>query len=221
MPDAYDGGYVGAMRVSGTVRRTRLTSRERREQLLTIGVRMLTDRRLEDLSIDDIADQAGISRGLLFHYFDSMHEYQISVTGRVMAELVDRLAQPAAGHGPPGQRLRDSLSVYIDYIAERPAMYRSVVRGAASGHERMRELADQTREQIVDLLLSSLRSSDSEHAVLNEPAARIGAHAWISMTEELVTRWLEDPVIDREAVIGRIVAPLPSLLGIDTIDGLD
>lgn len=206
--------------MSGTVRRTRLASHERREQLLGIGVAMLTDRRLEDLSIDDIADQAGISRGLLFHYFDSMNEYQIAVTARVMDDLVERLAQPVADDGPPAQRLRGSLSVYIDYIAERPEMYRSVVCGAASGNERVRALADRTREQIVDLLLSSLRRSDDDQGVLAQPAARLGAHAWIAMTEELATRWLEDPVIDREALIGRIIAALPSLLGIDTIDGL-
>lgn len=205
--------------MSGTVRRTRLASHERRAQLLAIGVAMLANRRLEDLAIDDIADQAGISRGLLFHYFDSMHEYQIAVTEAVMDDLVERLAQPTAEDGSPAERLRGSLSVYIDYIAERPEMYRSVICGAASGHERVRVLADRTREQIVDLLLSSLRSDD-DTGVLTQPAARLGAHAWIAMTEELATRWLENPVIDRDALIGRIVAALPSLLGLETIEGL-
>ncbi len=53
------------------VKRVRLSPEERRAQLIDLGVRMLADRPLEQISVEDIADQAGVSRGLLFHYFAS------------------------------------------------------------------------------------------------------------------------------------------------------
>ena len=200
--------------VTGDARRTRLSSEARREQLLAIGVEMLQSKRLEDLSIDDIASQAGISRGLLFHYFDSMQDFQISVASRIMRGLVDRLDEAAGDELPPEQRLLTSLAVYIDYIAERPDVYRSVVRGASS-HEGMRAMADETREQVVDLVLANVAATLSASGrTIDAPAVRIGAHAWIAMTEELVARWLTDAVIDRDELITRIVAPLPGLLGL-------
>ena len=49
------------------VSRTRLTQDERRRQLLGIGLRMLVEKPIQDLSLDAVAAVAGISRGLLFH----------------------------------------------------------------------------------------------------------------------------------------------------------
>ena len=50
-------------------KRTRLSPDERRAQLIDLGARMLAERPLEQISVEDIADQAGVSRGLLFHYW--------------------------------------------------------------------------------------------------------------------------------------------------------
>ncbi|WP_153504232.1 TetR/AcrR family transcriptional regulator [Cumulibacter manganitolerans] len=200
--------------MTGEGRRVRLSSEARREQLLAIGVDMLRNRRLEDLSIDDIANQAGISRGLLFHYFQSMQEFQIAVARRVMEGLIDRLTSGADESLSPDQRLRSSLSIYIDYIAERPDVYRSVVRGVATGPHGIRTMADHTRDQVVDLLLANASASAPGAGAIEGPSARLGAHAWIAMTEELVARWLDDPVISRDELVSRIVAPLPALLGV-------
>ena len=53
----------------GHMTRTRLSPTERRAQLLDLGMVLLAERGLEDLSIDVLAEHAGISRGLLYHYF--------------------------------------------------------------------------------------------------------------------------------------------------------
>ena len=54
-----------------TDRRTRLTPDERRAQLVALGVAFLADNPLDELSIEDLSARAGVSRGLLFHYFGS------------------------------------------------------------------------------------------------------------------------------------------------------
>ena len=55
--------------------RQRLTQDERRRQLLGIGLKMLTERPIQDVALDAVAEEAGISRGLLFHYFPSKTAY--------------------------------------------------------------------------------------------------------------------------------------------------
>lgn len=54
-----------------TQTRVRLKPEERRTQLINIGLRLLVDRPIHEMSIDEVAAEAGISRGLLFHYFPS------------------------------------------------------------------------------------------------------------------------------------------------------
>ena len=60
------------------VKRTRLDPAQRRAQLIDLGARMLAERPLEQISVEDIADQAGVSRGLLFHYFASKSEFHLA-----------------------------------------------------------------------------------------------------------------------------------------------
>ncbi|MBC7173252.1 MAG: TetR family transcriptional regulator, partial [Polyangiaceae bacterium] len=47
--------------------RQRRTVEERREQLLELGLELFSTRTYEDLSIDEIAQAAGMSKGLLYH----------------------------------------------------------------------------------------------------------------------------------------------------------
>ena len=57
----------------------RLTPDERRRQLLGIGLRMFVDKPVQEVSIDAVAAEAGISRGLLFHYFPTKTAYHQAV----------------------------------------------------------------------------------------------------------------------------------------------
>jgi AcrR family transcriptional regulator len=49
--------------------RTRLDVDERRTQLVELGLEHFGERAYDDVSIDAIAEAAGISKGLLYHYF--------------------------------------------------------------------------------------------------------------------------------------------------------
>ena len=76
--------------------RARLSPEERRSQLLDLGVRLLATRSLDELSIDLLAEQAGISRGLLYHYFGNKHAFHEAVVRRAADDLVAQTAPPAA-----------------------------------------------------------------------------------------------------------------------------
>jgi AcrR family transcriptional regulator len=71
-------------------KRVRLSPEARRAQLIELGVEMLATRTLDELSVEDIAQQAGISRGLLFHYFSSKQEFHLEVARAAAHELIRR-----------------------------------------------------------------------------------------------------------------------------------
>ena len=73
--------------VSQAPRRTRLCPDDRRRQLVGIGLAKLVATPIQDLSVDEIAAEAGISRGLLFHYFPTKTDFYlacIAAAGRRM-----------------------------------------------------------------------------------------------------------------------------------------
>jgi AcrR family transcriptional regulator len=89
-----------------------LNPQARKEQLLELGVKMLRTRRLDDLSIDSLADVAGISRGLLYHYFTNKQDFRRAVIQRAVNDLF-RLTDPPQG-GDPVERLLASTAAYVD-----------------------------------------------------------------------------------------------------------
>src|SRR3954453_10009068 len=94
--------------------RPRLAPPRRREQLLDLGVELLSVRRLEDLSIDALADVAGISRGLLYHYFSNKRDFHLAVLRR-MADQVFQITAPVEDL-PPLEQLAGSLSASVAFV---------------------------------------------------------------------------------------------------------
>src|SRR3954466_3007772 len=94
--------------------RTRLAPDQRRGQLLDLGVRLLATRSLDELSIDLLAEEAGISRGLLYHYFGGKQAFHLPAVRRAADALIAQTAPPAGGD--PLARLQVSVAAYVDYV---------------------------------------------------------------------------------------------------------
>ncbi|RDI53077.1 TetR/AcrR family transcriptional regulator [Nocardia mexicana] len=187
-------------------KRVRLSPDERREQLLTLGVRMLSDRALEDISVGDIAAQAGISRGLLFHYFPTKQDFQLAVAQRANAELLARTApDPSLGLF---DMLRDAVQRYVDYVSENRTSYLALLRGPASTSPELTTLVDATRGAIVDRILAEVPVPIED---TDRPRLRLAVRGWIAFVEETTLSWLRHETITREQLIDMLVESLPAL----------
>jgi AcrR family transcriptional regulator len=191
--------------------RTRLSAEQRREQLLELGVSLLADRSLDELTIDVLAEEAGISRGLLYHYFGDKHAFREAVVRRAVEDLIEQTAPPATGE--PLTRLLASLTAYVDYVEANRAGYRSIVRAAASGHEELRRLYEQARAALTDRIFTEDAQGD---LIGDTPATRLMVRGWAALTEELVLAWLDDPeAMSRQELVQALTASLPLL--VDTV----
>lgn len=202
-----------------TAPRTRLSPEQRREQLLELGVELLAGRSLEELSIDLVAERAGISRGLLHHYFGSKQGFHRAVVRRAADDLVARTAPPPGGE--PLERLGASLAAYVDYVAANFEGYRSLVQGAASGPGDLREIYESTRQVLSDRVFAP----DSLGAFLPDtPATRLVVRGWVSLVEETTLAWAADPTaITRDELQALLSAALPALvegLGVTGLTGV-
>jgi AcrR family transcriptional regulator len=188
--------------------RTRLTPDERRRQLLDLGARLLATRSIDEISIDLLAEQAGISRGLLSHYFGSKHDFRRAVIRHAVDDLIAQTAPPAEGE--PLERLVTSMAAYVDYVATNYAGYRSIVKAAAGGTDAMRELYEEARAALTDRVF---REDAQGTIVPDTPAARMMVRAWSAMAEEVVLTWVEDPrAMTRDELLAFLARSLPALV---------
>ncbi|NKT93458.1 TetR family transcriptional regulator [Rhodococcus hoagii] len=187
------------------VKRVRLSPEERRAQLIDLGVRMLADRPLEQISVEDIADQAGVSRGLLFHYFASKHDFHVAIVRHSSAEMLARTAPNL--ELPVIDMLRDVMAAYVDYVSENRDTYVSLLRGTASGDPAMREVFESTRAEMARRVVEQLPSLGIE------PDARIAlsVRGWIAFVGEATITWLRGPEIPRDELIELLVTALPAV----------
>src|SRR4051812_45882941 len=68
--------------------RARLDVDERRAQLLSLGLERFSERSYDEVSIDDLARAAGISKGLLYHYFPTKRDFYIAALAQAAEQLL-------------------------------------------------------------------------------------------------------------------------------------
>jgi len=199
---------VGSVTTRTATGRTRLSPEQRREQLLGLGVMLLSTRSLEELSIDLLSEEAGISRGLLYHYFGNKHAFHEAVVRRAADDLIAQTAPPPGGE--PLERLLVSMTAYVDYVDTNYQGYLSLVRGAAGGNETLRRIYDEARSALTDRIFTE----DAQGMLISDTAeTRLVVRGWAAYAEELVLSWRADPDgVTREALLAMLTASLPALV---------
>lgn len=186
--------------------RRRLPHHERRAQLIEIGRRHVEQASFDAISTDEIAADAGISRGLLFHYFPTRDDFLRALAEDASEELL-QVTDPPSDLAPVA-RLRAGLAAYIDFVAERPAMFLSLIRGAAGGNAEMQEIFERTRGALAGRILEGLG------VAARDPAVRHMARGYIALVEEVTVSWLRDGASDpqRDELIEALEAAAVVLL---------
>src|SRR5437773_1276863 len=108
-------------------RRERLDVDERRAQLVRLGIDLFAARTYDEVSIDELARSAGISKGLLYHYFPTKRDFYVATVREGSKQLLDRTVTP--DDMPPLERLRFGLDAYLDYVERHGPAYAALLRG--------------------------------------------------------------------------------------------
>ena len=186
----------------------RLDPAERREQLLDLGVRMLATRRLEDLSVDVLADEAGISRGLLYHYFEGKRGFHLAVLRR-MADHVIELTAPT-GQGDLVEQLTGSLAAFVDFVATNHEAYVAFVDAARAGDADYHRIHEEARDALTGRIFDAADPAAlSAVGLVDTPATRLMVRGWSALVQEVVLAWLDDPgTMPRDQLLGALTDAL-------------
>lgn len=164
----------------------------RREQLLDAGIGLFAIRPYEDVSIDEIAEACGVSRGLLYHYFRGKREYYVAS----IAHAAERLREVEPSYDlPPTEQLRVGLDRYFRTVEQHRDAFAAVRRAAAADAEIAAIVAEQ-RRSFAERVLAGLPGTAS-----GSPLAALTARAWIASVEQAALAWLDAPGVPQAAVV--------------------
>jgi AcrR family transcriptional regulator len=167
---------------------TRLGVDERRRQLLELGAELFTSERYEELSMSRIAERAGISKALLYHYFPSKQAYFEETLGAWAEQLRER-TEPDPSL-PPVEQLRGSVDAFLALVEENAGAYRNLIESAL-GTPEIRELVEAVRQQTAARILAALYTDEP-------PAkARIAVKGWLWFMDGACLDWIEHRDVER------------------------
>lgn len=166
---------------------------ERHTQLLELGMKLFAERPYDDVSIDDIAEAAGISKGLLYHYFGSKRDLYVA-TVREAAELLRARIEPDMTL-PPAERARSGLEGYLSFVEEHAQSFAGLMRSGIGNDREVAAVVEETRDLIVARMMENMGFARPR------PRFRFVLRSWIGMVEAASLDWLARKDVDRESVI--------------------
>lgn len=185
-------------------RRRRLELDERRAQLLALGLSAFSKNSYDDVSIDALAQSAGVSKGLLYHYFPSKRELYVATVREAAEQLLARIVpEPQL---QPLDQLTHGVDAYLSYVQENADAYLSLMQSGVGRDREVHEIVERTRHQFVELLLA--RAGKSQLNALTRTLVR----GWVGMVEAASLDWLEHQSAPRSDLTHLLVRVLLSTL---------
>ncbi|AVZ72631.1 TetR family transcriptional regulator [Streptomyces lunaelactis] len=170
--------------------RRRMGVEERRQQLIGVALELFSHRSPDDVSIDEIAAAAGISRPLVYHYFPGKQSLYEAALRRAADELAARFREPR--EGPLGARLLRVMGRFFDFVDEHGPGFSALMRGGpAVGSSTTNAMIDEVRQAAYEQILA--------HLGVERPPARLQlvVRSWVSLAESTALIWLDGREIPR------------------------
>lgn len=183
---------------------TRLNVDERRRQVVEAGSKIFAEHAFEEISMRQIAEAAGISKPLLYHYFPSKLELFKAAVAERAGEL-QRLIEPT-GEGTPFEQLTRSLDAYLEWIENNSRAWTKLMRSAATVPEAV-ELVEAFRTRTLEQLLVRLTGKRKPRPVL-----RNALKGWLGYVDAAILDWIETGDPSRDQVRDLIIAAFGAAL---------
>lgn len=185
-------------------RRVRLQIDERRARLLELGIKLFSSHSYDDISIDDVAQAAGMSKGLLYHYFGGKREFYVETIREASLQLL-KVTEPDPKL-QPGARLRAAVDAHLNYVQEHGPVYAAIYRGGAAVTREMHAILEEHREMVMQYFLRDFRISKPR------PILRAALRAWIAMVEGACLDWIAHPELKRDDLRDMLIASYAAVL---------
>ncbi|MFJ3638504.1 TetR/AcrR family transcriptional regulator [Streptomyces sp. NPDC090108] len=164
----------------------RLSVEERRRQLLDSALSLFAHRAPEDVSLDDVAEAAGVSRPLVYRYFPGGKQQLYEAALRSAADALQDCFDEAH-EGPLPSRLSRALDRYLAFVDGHDAGFSALLQGGSVVEtSRTTAIVDEVRRTAAESIFGHLRVGDPG------PRLRMTVRMWIASVEAASLMWLDE-----------------------------
>ena len=183
----------------------RISGEDRERAILQTAERLLAERPMADISVDDLARGAGISRPTFYFYFASKEAVLLALLDRLVEQAREGVELALLGSDPAGVARAGLRSIHETFRAHRPVVLAaSAVR---TTHPEVRDLWTRVMERFVRETSDAIEAERARGAAPDGPPARDLAIALNLMNERVLQATLEhdQPAIGEDHVLDALV----------------
>ncbi|QUR66146.1 TetR/AcrR family transcriptional regulator [Mycobacterium spongiae] len=200
----------------------RLSPEDRRAELLELGSEVFGARPYDEVRLDEIAQQAGISRALMYHYFRDKREFFAAVVfaeGQRMYDRVSAMGEDVRSFTDDGGQslfdwVRDGVLVYLRHDETHPYSTRTIYLEMGRGESFLRAIEDIDYHRVVDLIMTVLdRAMGAAFDTQVRGAVQATVFSWVGFAGEFCSQRVVDPSLDADQLAGTCAHMLLDALG--------
>ncbi|TPG34583.1 TetR/AcrR family transcriptional regulator [Mycolicibacterium hodleri] len=181
--------------------RRRLSPEDRRNELLALGAEVFGQRPYDEVRIDEIAERAGVSRALMYHYFPDKRAFFAAVVRAEGERLFEATNTPPRPDLSLFEQLRAGVMAYLDYDEAHPHGAWAAYMGMGRSDPVLRGIDEMDNDRQANRIIG--RVTESLGGPLDagvERDLRVVVYGWLAFTFEMCRQRIVDPSIDAGAV---------------------
>lgn len=173
--------------------RRRLTVEDRRQELIVAALELFSSRPADEVTLDDVAARAGVSRALAYRYFGTRGEIYVAAMRSAADQMLALLDPPH--DAPPLDRIVEAIRRFFDFAEEHATGFQALLAGHPGAEQgAIGSIVEEVRAALYDRLVEGM-------AVRRVSAElRLALGAWISGAEAAALDWLTHRDLPRRTV---------------------
>ncbi len=177
--------------------RRRLSPEDRRNELLALGAEVFGQRPYDEVRIDEIAERAGVSRALMYHYFPDKRAFFAAVVRAEGERLFEATNTPPQPDASLFEQLRAGVLAYVYYDEEHPHGAWAAYMGMGRSDPVLRGIEDIDNDRQANRIMARITAATPEPLDSKvERDVRVVVYGWLAYTFEMCRQRIMDPSID-------------------------
>jgi TetR/AcrR family transcriptional regulator, fatty acid metabolism regulator protein len=183
---------------------------DRRRQILAAAVKVFAEKGFHESRVGDIAEEAGIAYGLVYHYFDSKEALLETIFRTTWTEMLARVEEVEAAGVPASEAVRQVTALLLRTWRRDPDLVRVLVREVTRNQHVQQELEEITAA--MQALERIVRRGQETGEFRDDLDPRLAAVVFYGALEEVLSSWVLGQLPDREDDIDRAEQNVVALL---------
>jgi TetR/AcrR family transcriptional regulator, fatty acid metabolism regulator protein len=178
-----------------------IAQEDRRARIVDAAVKVFARRGYHTARVGDIAEEAGVAHGLLYHYFDSKEALLEAVFRETWTQIVDAVRVIEESGEPAVEQLRRVAAIYLRAWARDPDLVRVLVREVARS-EQVQRRVDEIAE-VFRAITRIVERGQAKGELRADVDARLASWIFYGGLEEILTGWVLGQLPDAEEDVAR------------------